>query len=230
MTTVNTGGSNAQNGATTNVKMYPFNETDPSKYMQNPDLPWRKTPPKLANTINLDPNLSAALGAINKEQSGNIGNVYGGMRTQFSQDAVPHKAQPGGYADRRLTATEALSNQNLMGSLGAVSGDQAYTDYKAQRDFENNMALAKLTGELNKPSTLEQVLGGLSGGAQMGGQGYALYQSMNKAPEKKKTNGVLPSYQQNNSSGYPVPSNSSIDPSYFPTNSSYSVASKPWYE
>lgn len=145
-------------------------------------------PPAQASDINLNPSLTKTLGTIGTGAQGKISDIYGRMRTQMASDARPKSVGPGSYADQRFTTGQGISNKNLGAGLENVLGNEGYESWKNQRDFNQNMALANYTGALNKPSLLEQALGGLSGGAQLGGQGYGLYQSLKK---KKNNNGVL---------------------------------------
>lgn len=186
------------------VQFYPnanTNVTGPNAY-RDPSLPWQTAPAKQASGINLDPKLIDSLGQIGATQKGNISGIYGNMRNQFAADARPTKAGPGSYIDQRLTTGEGLSDANLRGGLEAALGNEAYGDFKSQRDFEQNTALAKLTGDLNKPSSLEQALAGLSGGAQIGGQGYALYQNMKKNNQTQNPSSGSSSYTPSSTPDY----------------------------
>lgn len=150
-----------------------------------PQAPTLSGPPTQASGINLNPTLADTFGQIGTKQQGNIGNVYGNMRTQLagnkSGSGVTGIA-PGSYADQRLTTGQSLADQNLSAGLGSVLGNEGYQSWKNKRDFNQNMALAKYTGALNKPSLLEQALSGLSGGAQIAGM-----VSAGKTGNKKKS-------------------------------------------
>lgn len=64
----------------------------------------------------------------------------------------------------------------LLGALGGASLDEV----QKRKEHEDNLALVQQIGDLNSPSTLEEVLMGLSGGAKAGGQAASLYQALGK--------------------------------------------------
>jgi hypothetical protein len=144
----------------------------------NPALPYRTGPPKTAKDVGIDSSLTKALGTIGTGQQTAITGAYDRARGQAAADARP----TGSYYGNRLGTGEALSQGNLKSSLENVLGNTGYADFKGQRDYDENMGLATLTGELNKPTTLEEILAGLNGGAQAGGNLAGLYQALNRRP------------------------------------------------
>lgn len=63
--------------------------------------------------------------------------------------------------------------------LGALAGG-SYEEAMQQKEHEASLALAQEIGDLSAPSTLEQVLAGLGGGARAGGQFSQLYRRFRK--------------------------------------------------
>jgi hypothetical protein len=55
-----------------------------------------------------------------------------------------------------------------VGSGILQDDSQQFQDEQAQKEFERNVALAKLVGERNKPSKLSQAFQGISSVAQLG--------------------------------------------------------------
>lgn len=144
----------------------------------SPALPFKTGPAKTAKDVTLDSSLTRTLGGIGDTQGTAISGAYGRARTQAAADARP----TGSYYGQRLGTGEALSQGNLRSGLENVLGGEGYADWKSKRDFDENMALAQFTGELMKPSTTEEVMAGLGGGAQAGGQFYGLYNALSKRP------------------------------------------------
>lgn len=159
-----------------------------------------------ANQINLDPKLASLLQTIGAPQSTAISGSYGRYGDQMRRDARPGatvSTSPGTYGANRLAVRERLSQGGLSSGLAGVLGGEGLADWKSNRDFGQNMALAQLSGDLMKPSTLEQVLGGLGVGAKAGGQFAGLYNSMKK-PQSQPYQDMGPSlnYYNPGSSGY----------------------------
>lgn len=179
--------------------------TQPYYNVSNPSAANQGSPLKTASGINLDSRLTDALNQIGLKQKSNIGNVYNGMTNQFNADARP----TGSYPGSRLATGQHLSMGNLQSGLEGVLGNEGYSDYKSQRDFEQNMNLAKMTGELNRPSTFEQVLSGLSGGAQIGAGAYAMSKN-----GKKKKNSTLNSGDSADGSSAPDSAYSNFESNY----------------
>jgi hypothetical protein len=146
----------------------------------DPSLPFKKAPAATASNVGLDSNLTKVLGDIGSGQSTAISGAYGRAGTQMTADARPTSMGPGSYAANRLAVGNTLSQGNLKSGLEGVLGNEGYADWKSNRDFGQSMQLAQLTGELNKPSTLEEILGALNGGAGTAGNFYGLYNSMKR--------------------------------------------------
>lgn len=129
----------------------------------------------MASGVQLNPELKSVLGQIAAPQSKNITDAYSKLRGGI--------APTSDYATERFAKTGGLAQGNLESVLGGVLGNTSYGDVKNERDYQQNYELAKRIGELNAPSLLEQVLGGLGGGAQTGGQFAGLYNSLKKPPK-----------------------------------------------
>lgn len=155
-----------------------------------------------ADQIGINPSLTSALGAIGTPYQGSISDVYAKKKSQLMADARPGAATmfaPGSYASDRMSTGENLSQGNLKSGLEQVLGNTSYGDWKSQRDYEQNMQLAKLTAELNKPDTLSQVLGALAGGARVAGQVYGATRGMGGGTPYMPTS--TPNYGYYNSGG-----------------------------
>lgn len=134
-----------------------------------------------AGGIKTDPGLSASLGAIGNKQGNTIGNVYSRIRNRAATEATAPTMRPSPYLADRLGTAEDFSQKGLSGALEGVLGDTSYKDSLAERDYQQNIGLAKRIGDLNKPSLMQEILGGLSGGAKAGGGFASLYQALGQA-------------------------------------------------
>jgi hypothetical protein len=160
----------------------------------------------LPSDISLPKDLTSILGQIGTPQQAKITDIYGRMRKQASADTnLPAwmRVRPGGYTDTTLSKGENISQAGLKSGLEGVLGETGYGDWKAERDYQQNMALAKRIGDLMAPSLLEQVLGGLGGGAQAGGQMYGLFKGFSKPSSTQYAEtGPMMNYYDPYSSGY----------------------------
>lgn len=152
----------------------------------NPSLPYKTGPAATASDVKLDSSLAKTLGGIGDSQGSAISGTYGRAKTQRAADARP---SAGGYYAERLGSGETQSQGNLKSGLENVLGGEGYADWKGLRDYGENMNLAQLTGQLNKPSTLEEILSGLGVGAQAGGQLAGLYQALASRPAYRSAMG-----------------------------------------
>lgn len=158
------------------------------------------------SNIKIDPSLQATLGQIGKGPQNSLQDIFGKVRSQFAADAAGRGVKApatGSYIDNRLGTTEDLATQHLQNSLESVLGNTAYETAKADRNYQQDYGLAKQVGELNKPSTLEEILSGLGGGAQVGGQFAGLYNA-SKRPNTSRSQNTDPALSlfDPGSSGY----------------------------
>lgn len=123
-----------------------------------------------------DQTLVDALGGIGEKQQNNLNNIFSKARTTATQDnaarSVGHDTTASPYIENRLATGQTQASSGLRGSLEGILGNTAYEDFQGQQGFDADAALAAEIGRLNKPSTLEEILGGLSGAAGAGGQLY----------------------------------------------------------
>ena len=145
---------------------------------RNPALPYDTSAPVTASGVGLDSNLAQSLGQQAQGSQNSLNQVYNRIRSRYAKDVGPNPS--GGYADQRLAQAQKLSNLGLRGNLESVLGGAGYGTYKINREAEQNRNLAQYIGDLNKPSILQEVLGGLSGASQTGGQFAGLYSSLGK--------------------------------------------------
>lgn len=125
-----------------------------------------------AGDIKADPTLAANLGAVGKPAENDIRGLYDRIRKNFQTDSMGRGVKPGSYAPERFNVAQGQSEAGLRGSLEGVLGDTTYSNFKADRGYNENAALAKEIGALNKPNSLEAILGALGMAGRVGGQVY----------------------------------------------------------
>lgn len=152
-----------------------------------------------ADTIKADPLLTAHLNKVATGPQNSIRNLYDKLRQGFQKDSTARHVGPSDYFDSRAATSENFANQGLQGSLESILGDTTYKDTLNGRDADANEALAREIGALNKPSTLEEVLYGLGGGAKAGGSLYAM---LGKSSPRAGSTGPSLSLYDPYSSGY----------------------------
>lgn len=138
-----------------------------------------------AGSVKSLPQLGDALGGIQKTQGNNLSKVFDRVRSRFQSEGNPKSD----YFDQRMGVAQDFANRGLESSLEGVLGDASYKDALSERDHGQNMQLVQRIGALNKPSTLEEVLMGLSGAAGVAGQFAPLYKSLSN-----RTPNYVPSY------------------------------------
>lgn len=173
----------------------------------NPSLPYATAAPVTASGIALDPKLTAILGEQGKGPQNSLNEVYGRIRSRFGADQAARGQAPnptGGYAGNRFDVGQNQSDLNLRGNLESVLGNTGYSQFKGNRDFQQNMQLAQLTGDINKPSTTEEILSGLGGGAQVAGQFGGLSNALGSRKKQRPTSNLSDSlsYYDPSSEGY----------------------------
>lgn len=146
-----------------------------------------------AGDIKVDPTLRASLGgnfSLGTAAQKGIGDTFAKRRVQLDADARARGVRPGGsYAGDRLGSALGLSQQGLKTGLEGILGSTAYEDYGNERGYNENVALANQIGALNKPNTLEEVLGALGLAGRVGGAVYGAY---NSVPRAGQSYGKLP--------------------------------------
>lgn len=129
--------------------------------------------PLFAGGVKADPILQSALGEVGKKPQNDLRTVFDRARTGFAADRNARGVRGSDYFDQQINQAQDLSERGLQGNLESVLGNTTYGNFKTQRGYDENEALAREIAELNKPSTLEEVLMGLGGGAKMGGSLYS---------------------------------------------------------
>ena len=163
-----------------------------------------------ASGVQLPSDLSQSIGGVGIKTYNQIGSNYDAARKKLAADASARglsgtqAVAPGSYADQRLNASKGLDVGNLEASLGGGLGNTAYQNALGERGYNQDMALTNEIADLNKPSMLEQVLGGAgaAGGglAQLAG---ALRSGKKKSSSDQNPFNGLPQ-DQSNGPGYTV--------------------------
>lgn len=147
----------------------------------------------------LDP-LKASFGAINTGGQKSLADALGTLGTQARTGQMASGRAMGGYTGQALGRANTMASQGIENTLGGTLGASSLQEMKAQQEHQRNLALARLVGEQNSPSTLMEVLGGLGNAAQSGAALYGAYKNRPMVPPSY-------SYGSNPSLGLSSPEN-----------------------
>lgn len=118
--------------------------------------------------MNLFEDQNASLEDVLSRKSENDANTISQQFAKKRKQAVSQQAASGRLGSGVANYTLGDIDSAEIGDLGGVYGGLAdalgkvpTTDYTTEQDFQRKMQLAKAIGNANKPSVLEQALGGL---------------------------------------------------------------------
>lgn len=115
----------------------------------------------LAGDIQLTEALKDPLSSIGRKATSRLEDVMGRVRNRFSQGASVMGRPQGEYAGQEFSRAGTMAQRGLDDRLLGLLGEGSRKNKIADRDHQRKMALAKLTGGMNKPSTLEEIMGGI---------------------------------------------------------------------
>jgi hypothetical protein len=126
--------------------------------------------------------LKDPLAGIGGQTSGRLNDSASMIRNRFNAGASATGRPASPYFDQQFGQAQAQGQRGIEDSLYGVLGNASYKDQLAVRDHQRKMALAKMIGGANKPSTLQEVLGGIGAFAPampaLAGGAKSLYNSM----------------------------------------------------
>lgn len=151
-----------------------------------------------ASGIGIDPTLAGALGGAGSpgyNASKKIGQNYAGAGSNFAADASARGMNgaaatgPNSYYGSQAATKQGLDTGNLESALGGGLGNTAYTSALQNRDYQQQMQLAKQVGSQAGLSSLEQALGATGA---VGGAAAKIYGATQPNPATAST--VNPTY------------------------------------
>ena len=143
-----------------------------------------------AQNIGIDPTLKGILsgpGSPGYTAQNNITNNYKSALGTIGSDASARGMNgaaamgPNSYAGQQSGIQQNLATGNLESALGSGLGNTAYNDALQNRDFQQNVNLAKQVAALNKPDLLQQILSGVG---NVGGTAASIYGAWGKNASK----------------------------------------------
>lgn len=108
--------------------------------------------------------LEDALTSTANDQTANIQSSYAKKRRQLlGQEAASGRLMSGvsDYDLSDLDSAEGTAESQVQSGLAGALGSVTSEDYLNQKNFSRNQQLAQLIGRLQKPSTLDEALGGV---------------------------------------------------------------------
>lgn len=136
----------------------------------------------VAGDVRLDrlSGIRGPLEDIGSNAQASLSGALSGARTSFDKNRRTAGRIKSTYAPQRFNEVGDLASRQLEDSLYGGVGKASLSDLLAQKQFEQDVALANEIGDINRPSTLQEVLGGLGGAATLGAEGYGLYSGLGK--------------------------------------------------
>jgi hypothetical protein len=122
--------------------------------------------------------LEDVLGKQADDKVNSISNVYAKKRRQsIAQNAHSGRLLSGvsNYDAGDINAAEAGDIGDVYSGLAGALGQVPIDDYSAEQDDQRNRELAQLIAKLNKPSLLQEVLGGVSTAGNLAAKGAAFF-------------------------------------------------------
>lgn len=141
--------------------------------------------PLLASDVKLADPLKAPLGQINAGGQKSLADALGTLDTGARTSAKASGRVMGGYTGQALGRANTAASRGIEDRVGGVLGGASLQDTQNEREFQANMALANELGGLMSPTMLQEILGGLGGAAQTGGQFASLYNALGKGSGAK---------------------------------------------
>lgn len=152
----------------------------------------------LPGDIKLDQGLTEQLDPVAKLAKGRLASSLGAIRGRYQADATVAPKAPGGYFDQTMGMAADRGNRNIDNGLYSALGGGAYKDFQDVRANNQQLELAKQYRDMMKPSSLDEVLGGLSTAGGIGAAGYGIYKGMPKKTPYADMGQPLSLYDQNN--------------------------------
>ena len=117
--------------------------------------------------INLADPLKDPLSKIGQKSQGTLQDILGRIQGQNAMGQAVSGRPMGQYTGMELGRAGTMAGRGVEDSLYGVLGQASLQDARNAKQHEMNLALARRVGGLNKPSTLQEVLGGLGSAAQL---------------------------------------------------------------
>lgn len=138
-----------------------------------------------ASGVRLIDQLRDPLTGINKQRQESLKGSLGRIGSRQTASSRASGRVLGEYAPAELSRAGGMASRSLEDTLLGALGGASFDETRKQQEHQASMALAREIGALSAPSLLQQVLGGLSGGARTGMQFGQLYGALNKPSSPK---------------------------------------------
>lgn len=129
-----------------------------------------------ADTVRLTQDLNDPFRKYSQAGQSALAASLGKLRGQFSQgQQATGRAQIGsmGYFDPQTTQAQNMAVRGVNDKLYGVLGNTSYKDQLAERNHQQQLALARRYGDMMKPSATQEALGYLGQGLGLAGSLYA---------------------------------------------------------
>lgn len=131
--------------------------------------------PLFGKDIKVLDTLKNPLSQISGQRRGALETELGRIGSRATASADASGRTRGSYIPAELGRASQMAGAGIDNTLLGVIGGASKKDAYSARDYMQNMQLAKMIGKLNKPSVLQEVLGGLGDIAGTGSQLYGAF-------------------------------------------------------
>lgn len=121
----------------------------------------------LASGVNLANPLKDPLSKIGQKSQMTLQDILGRVRSANAEGQAVSGRPIGQYTGMELDRAGMMGGRNIEDSLYGVLGGASYQDARNAKRHQLNLDLARRIGGLNKPSTLQEVLGGIGQAGQL---------------------------------------------------------------
>lgn len=144
--------------------------------------PYNPGPPVGASDIGLIESLKGPLSGVNKKAQGRLTGALGRVSGQANENMRARGVMQSDYIPQEVSRAGTTASTGIEDTLLGALGGASYDEFGKQKEHEANLALAREIGALSAPTLLQQILGGLGGGANAAGQFGSLYSALNNRP------------------------------------------------
>lgn len=159
--------------------------------------PGRASAPATAKDIKLLDPLKGYTEANRARGQGGLDAALSGITGQNAESMKARGVTHSDYIPAELTRAGGAASRGLEDTLLGQLGGGTYDEFKKEQEHQRNLDLVNEIGALSAPTLLQEILGGLSGGAKTGLQFSQLYSALKKPQdglEYGNYSGPRPSY------------------------------------
>lgn len=153
--------------------------------------------PLTAGDVTLGDPLKKPLHGIQSGAQTSLADSLGASLGNATASQVASGRVRGDYTGKELGRASAAAGRGVDDALMKVLGETSLKYKQNELGYQDNLALASRIGALNKPSTLEEILAGLGGGADTALKAKGLWDALNAGKSYGKPSVTTSAYDSN---------------------------------